>query len=246
MHTLNPQQRDAHTQSTTKRCTHSIHNKEMHTLNPQQRDAYTQSTTNRYTHSIHNKEMHTLNSQQTDTHTQSTTKRCTHSIHNKEMHTLNSQQTDTHTQSTTKRCTHSIHNKEIHTLNPQQEIHTLNPQQEIHTLNPQQEIHTLDPQQRKSADLQVVKLVISHPVKRFLGLHNPGVWWLDVAQGGHHHRAVVRGDHILTLTWAYVAMAFLHLNGSKPQKACTSFILYCHDQSWTEYLRETKGSVIPC
>lgn len=64
-----------------------------------------------------------------------------------------------------------------------------------------------------STDLQIVELVIGHPVERFLGLNNSGVRGLDVAHGRHDHGAVVGRHQVLTLPGTDAAMALLHLVG---------------------------------
>jgi hypothetical protein len=60
-------------------------------------------------------------------------------------------------------------------------------------------------------DLQVVELVVRHPVEGFLGCHELAVGGLVEAQRGHGDGAQGRGDEILPLSRAYTTLRILNL-----------------------------------
>ena len=59
--------------------------------------------------------------------------------------------------------------------------------------------------------LQVVELIICHPIKWLLGLHELAVCRLVVAKRSHGDRSEGWGDEILTLSWPHLTLTILYL-----------------------------------
>lgn len=73
----------------------------------------------------------------------------------------------------------------------------------------------LEPLEVRGENLEVVELVVVHPVERLLHLDDLAVWGLGKAEFCHDDCAVVRRDQEFSLAWSYVTQGIFNLRLKK-------------------------------